>query len=172
MLNKSIRLTKEDAIGLQVIISHDPRVEKGQSEALYYVFKDAARNIPDWSVVAKTKFNNDSNVNVEPDFANIKTFYIEENDFNTVLESLKQQLHLTKVRISYMTRLCILAARMRFNTEETCEMNTNTPLVKVEKIEVPTESIYEIKLKAIALIVNLQDREHLEKVINSLEEEN
>lgn len=45
MLNKSIRLTKEDVIGLNEIINNDPRIEKGQSEALYYVFKDAAADI-------------------------------------------------------------------------------------------------------------------------------
>jgi len=48
MLNKSIRLTKEDVIGLNEIITQDPRIEKGQSEALYYSFKDAATNIPNW----------------------------------------------------------------------------------------------------------------------------
>jgi len=161
MLNKSIRLTKEDAIGLQVIISHDPRVEKGQSEALYYVFKDAAKNIPDWSVVAKTKFDNDSNVEIEPDWVGTRTFYIEENDFNIVVESLKQQLYLTKVRISYMTRLCILAARMRFNTEEISEMNTNTPLVKVEKVRVDGVAL----IRKLAELLESETEKSQEKIL-------
>ena len=44
MLNKSIRPTKEDAIGIQKIIEGDIRVEKSPSEALFYTYKDAAEN--------------------------------------------------------------------------------------------------------------------------------
>lgn len=120
MINKSIRLTKADVIGLQELITHDPRVEKGQSEALYYSFKDAAANIPDWTVVANTKFEGDSDIEMDPnDYSIVRTFYIEPEDFDVVVHSLKNQLHITKVRISYMTRLCILAARMRLPIERT-----------------------------------------------------
>ncbi len=135
MLNKSIRLTKDDVIGLQEIINHDPRVEKGQSEALYYSFKDAAANIPNWSVVAKAKFRIKNDVEIDPDdYSNIRTFIIEEQDFDKVLRSIKEELNLNKPRFSYMARLCILAARMRLNTEKTVEKKI-VP-VDVEKIRV------------------------------------
>lgn len=135
MLSKSIRLTKGDVIGLQELINHDPRIEKGQSEALYYAFKDAAANIPNWSVVATTKFEGDNNVELDPnDYSNIRTFNIEQEDFDVVVDSIKTQLPITKLRISYMTRLCILAARMRLNVNRTVE-KTIAP-VEVKKLKV------------------------------------
>jgi hypothetical protein len=136
MLNKSIRLTKDDAVGLQEIINHDPRVEKGQSEALYYVFKDAADNIPVWSEVAKVKFSNNSDVEIDQDYSSIRTFYIDENDFDTVVNSFYDQLNLKKVRISYMTRLCIAAARMKLKSEQTPEMCINIPFVEADRVRV------------------------------------
>ena len=135
MLNKSIRLTKEDVIGLQELIDHDPRIEKGQSEALYYCFKDAAANIPNWSVVAKAKFKVKSDVEIDPaDYSNIRTFSIEEQDFDKVVSSIKDQLCLMKPRISFMIRLCILAARMRLNSEKTVEKKIAP--VDVEKVRI------------------------------------
>jgi hypothetical protein len=131
MLSKSIRLTKGDVIGLQELINHDPRIEKGQSEALFYAFKDAAANIPKWSVVATTKFEGDNNVELDPnDYSNIRTFNIEQEDFDVVVKSFRDQLDISKPRISYMTRLCILAARMRLN------VNNTTAPVEVIKLKV------------------------------------
>lgn len=119
MLNKSIRLTKEDVIGLNEIINNDPRIEKGQSEALYYVFKDAAADIPKWSEVAKAKFEGDKDIEISPDdYSIIRTFSIEEEDFYKVRNSINEQLSLSRPRISYMTRLCILAARMRLKNNK------------------------------------------------------
>ena len=46
MVTKSMRLTREDAIGIQKIIKEDIRVEKTPSEALFYAYKDAAETIP------------------------------------------------------------------------------------------------------------------------------
>ncbi len=114
VLNKSIRLTAEDARGIQDMIQRDPRIEKGQSEALYYAFKDAAENIPDWNIVANAKFD-DTGIEMDPDSGYTKSFSVDEQDFATVVESLKSQLNIQKVRISYMTRLCIMASRMRLN---------------------------------------------------------
>lgn len=112
MLNKSIRPTKEDIIGIQKIIENDMRVEKSPSEALFYAYKDAAENIPDWNAIKKLKFNDDSEVDDQA-YGGTMSFTVDENDFEIVVGSLKQQLHIEKVRISYMTRLCILAARTR-----------------------------------------------------------
>lgn len=140
MLNKSIRLTKEDVIGLNEIINHDPRIEKGQSEALYYSFKDAATNIPNWSEVAKVKFDGDRDIELSPDdYSNIRTFNIEQEDFERVRNSINGQLNLSKPRISYMTRLCILAARMRLKNERT--MEEKIIQVEIEKVKVDGVSL-------------------------------
>lgn len=112
MLNKSIRPTKEDIIGIQKIIECDVRIEKSPSEALFYAYKDAAENIPDWNAIKKLKFNDDGEVDDQA-YGGTMSFTVDENDFEIVVGSLKQQLHIEKVRISYMTRLCILAARTR-----------------------------------------------------------
>lgn len=160
MLNKSIRLTKEDVIGLKELINHDPRIEKGQSEALYYSFRDAAANIPDWSVVAKVKFEGDSDVEIDlDDYSNIRTFNIEQEDFDGVVDSIKHQLHITKLRISYMTRLCILAARMRLNTEKNVEEKIAP--VQIEKVNVDGVSL----IKKIAELLESDKGEARDKII-------
>jgi hypothetical protein len=140
MLNKSIRLTKEDVIGLNEIINHDPRIEKGQSEALYYSFKDAAASLPEWSVIAKAKFESDKDINISPDeYSNIRTFNIEQEDFDKVRDSINDQLNMSRPRISYMTRLCILAARMRIRNMGTFE---DKPIhIEVEKVKVDGVSL-------------------------------
>lgn len=112
MLNKSIRPTKTDIIGIQKIIENDMRVEKSPSEALFYAYKDAAEDIPDWNTIKKLKFNDDDDSEGDDQSCGgTMSFTVDEKDFNIVVESLKQQLGIEKVRISYMTRLCILAAR-------------------------------------------------------------
>ncbi|MBR5943544.1 MAG: hypothetical protein IKZ94_01185 [Lachnospiraceae bacterium] len=116
MLNKSIRPTKEDAIGIQKIIDGDIRVEKSPSEALFYAYKDAAENTPDWNQVKKIKFK-DEDIDDQA-YGNTMSFSVDEKDFEIVVESLKNQLGIDRVRISYMTRLCILAARMRLEAGE------------------------------------------------------
>lgn len=160
MLNKSIRLTKEDVIGLNEIINHDPRIEKGQSEALYYSFKDAAANIPDWSVVAKAKFEGDSDIEISSDeYSNIRTFNIEQKDFEKVADSIKEQLNLSRPRISYMTRLCILAARMRLKNERTMEKKITH--VKIEKVKIDGVSL----IKKIVELLESTSEEATQKII-------
>ena len=131
MLNKSIRPTKTDIIGIQKIIENDMRVEKSPSEALFYAYKDAAEDIPDWNTIKKLKFNDDDDSEVDDQSCGgTMSFTVDEKDFNIVVESLKQQLGIEKVRISYMTRLCILAARKRLVPAEREEK-----VVKVQNID-------------------------------------
>lgn len=130
MLNKSIRRTKEDAIGIQKIIEGDTRVEKSPSEALFYAYKDAAENIPDWNQVKKVKFKDED---IDEAYGNTISFSVDEDDFEVVVESLKTQLGIDRVRISYMTRLCILAARMRLEAGD--EKKAAKPLSKSDEID-------------------------------------
>ncbi|WP_158305250.1 hypothetical protein [Carnobacterium sp. 17-4] len=142
------------------IINHDPRIEKGQSEALYYAFKDAASDIPDWSVVAKTKFKSDKDVGISPkDYSNIRTFNIEKNDFDKVRNSINDQLNLSKPRISYMTRLCIRAASMRLKNKMAVEKKLIP--IGVEKVKLDGVSI----IRRIAELLESTSEEAVEKVV-------
>ena len=158
MLNKSIRPTKADIIGIQKIIENDMRVEKTPSEALYYAYKDAAEDIPDWNTIKKLKFNDDSEVD-DQSCGGTMSFTVDEKDFNIVVESLKQQLGIEKVRISYMTRLCILAARKRLVPAEREEK-----VVKVQNID-GVELLRRVNETAASLIQS----GNIEKIMEFLE---
>ena len=160
MLSKSIRLTREDVIGLNEIINNDPRIEKGQSEALYYIFKDAAANIPNWSEVAKTKFKEDKDIEISPDdYSIIRTFSIEEEDFYKVRNSINEQLNLSRPRISYMTRLCIIAARRKLKNKSISK-DKSTHL-EIEKINVDGVSL----IRKVAELLESTSEKDTEKII-------
>ena len=160
MLNKSIRPTKTDIIGIQKIIENDMRVEKSPSEALFYAYKDAAEEIPDWNTIKKLKFNDDDDSEVDDQSCGgTMSFTVDEKDFNIVVESLKQQLGIEKVRISYMTRLCILAARKRLVPAEREEK-----VVKVQNID-GVELLRRVNETAASLIQS----GNIEKIMEFLE---
>lgn len=160
MLNKSIRPTKADIIGIQKIIENDMRVEKSPSEALFYAYKDAAEDIPDWNTIKKLKFNDDDDSEVDDQSCGgTMSFTVDEKDFNIVVESLKQQLGIEKVRISYMTRLCILAARKRLVPAEREEK-----VVKVQNID-GVELLRRVNETAASLIQS----GNIEKIMEFLE---
>ena len=158
MLNKSIRPTKADIIGIQKIIENDMRVEKSPSEALFYAYKDAAEDIPDWNTIKKLKFSDDSEVD-DQSCGGTMSFTVDEKDFNIVVESLKQQLGIEKVRSSYMTRLCILAARKRLVPAEREEK-----VVKVQNID-GVELLRRVNETAARLIQS----GNIEKIVEFLE---
>lgn len=160
MLNKSIRPTKTDIIGIQKIIENDMRIEKSPSEALFYAYKDAAEDIPDWNTIKKLKFNDDDDSEVDDQSCGgTMSFTVDEKDFNIVVESLKQQLGIEKVRISYMTRLCILAARKRLVPAEREEK-----VVKVQNID-GVELLRRVNETAASLIQS----GNIEKIMEFLE---
>ena len=159
MLNKSIRPTKADIIGIQKIIENDMRVEKSPSEALFFAYKDAAEDIPDWNTIKKLKFNDDDSEVDDQSRGGTMSFTVDEKDFNIVVESLKQQLGIEKVRISYMTRLCILAARKRLVPAEREEK-----VVKVQNID-GVELLRRVNETAARLIQS----GNIEKIVEFLE---
>lgn len=161
MLNKSIRLSKEDVVGLNEIIDNDPRIEKGHSEALYYVFKDAADNLPpSWSEVAKVKFKADRDIEIRPgDYSIIRSFYIEQEDFNTVRDSINRELNLSRPRISFMTRLCILYARIRLRKQGIIQDKKNH--VEIEKVNVDGVSL----IRKVAELIESSSTEATEKIM-------
>lgn len=159
MLNKSIRPTKADIIGIKKIIENDMRVEKSPSEALFFAYKDAAEDIPDWNTIKKLKFNDDDSEVDDQSCGGTMSFTVDEKDFNIVVESLKKQLGIEKVRISYMTRLCILAARKRLVPAEREEK-----VVKVQNID-GVELLRRVNETAASLIQS----GNIEKIMEFLE---
>lgn len=145
MINKSFRPTKEDIIGIQKIIEGDTRIERSPSEALFYAYKDAAENIPDWNAIKRLKSHDDGEAD-DKAYGGTVSFTVDENDFKIVVESLKQQLHIEKVRISYMTRLCIRAARTRLVPVE-----KEAKVVEVQNVD-GVELLRRINEKAARLI--------------------
>lgn len=113
MATKSINLKHDDAVGLADIVEKDPRVG-GPSEALRYCFEDAARENPDWQKVideAKT-LNYDVQI-PESDIGVTRTFIVEDDVYSTVFSSVTKQLNMKKPQVSFLTRLCIYAARVK-----------------------------------------------------------
>lgn len=158
MVCKSIRLTREDAIGIQKIIKEDIRVEKTPSEALFYAYKDAAETIPDWNRIKKLRFDDEVEID-EQAYGGTISFSVDESDFEIVVASLKQQLNIEKVRISYMTRLCILAARTRLANLEKKEQ-----VVEVQNVD-GVELLRRVNEKAAMLIKS----GNVEKIMKFLE---
>ena len=136
-------------------------VEKSPSEALFFAYKDAAEDIPDWNTIKKLKFNDDDDDSEVDDQScgGTMSFTVDEKDFNIVVESLKQQLGIEKVRISYMTRLCILAARKRLVPAEREEK-----VVKVQNID-GVELLRRVNETAARLIQS----GNIEKIVEFLE---
>ena len=118
MLSKSIKLNKQDNIGLADIVKNDPRVERGPSEALRICFEDAASNIPDWDEVMKKaddELEYPENDTLEGN--DTKTFLVDEDIYSKVFESVCQQLNCTRPRASFITRLCIFNTRLKLHAQ-------------------------------------------------------
>lgn len=110
MLNKSFRPSKEDARRIKWLISHDTRVEKTAGEALYYAYKESAAHLPDWRSVSQMQFYDlPDDIDALEFGGGIISFSVDEKDYSTVATSIRDQLNIERIRVSFMTRLCILA---------------------------------------------------------------
>ena len=164
MLNKSFRKTREDAAGLQKLVKSDTRVEKSQSEALYYAFKDAAEIAPDWKEIKKLKFDDSDDSDEELEFGNTMSFTVEERDFNAVVESLREQLGIDRVRISYMTRLVILAARAKIDGKTTDKKVTEEKKVESDVVVNDEPDNRFARMQAYMKLLTKSDAASLEKL--------
>ena len=163
MLNKSFRKTREDAVGLQKLVERDVRVEKSQSEALYYAFKDAAEKTPDWKEIKKLKLKFDDS-DEELEFGNTMSFSVEEEDFNAVVKSLREQLGIDRVRISYMTRLVILAARAKIDGKTTDKKETEEKKVESDVVVNDEPDNRFARMQAYMKLLTKSDAASLEKL--------
>ena len=90
---------------------------KGPSEALRVIVEDAAEDVPDWRGVQRgaDELGYPKELMIGTDIA---TFKINEEAFLAVLGTIKQQLHLTKPRIAFVVRMCILNARLKLQSDK------------------------------------------------------
>lgn len=136
MATKSINLRREDAVGLSVIIEKDPRVERGASEALRYCFEDAARDIPDWNKVREDAKGLDYEIKIpENDIGVTRTFLVEDEVYLKVFKSVVEQLNMKKPQVSFLTRLCIYAARLRLESKNFNKKKIEVTIEKVDGVE-------------------------------------
>ncbi len=129
MISKSIQLTKADYAALKEIIDKNPRIEKGMSEALRICYEDATANIPNWKEVIKKSKSLDYPHMDEFTDKKVVTFVVDENIFTKVYESIKNQLRLSRPRVSYVTRLCIQAAWVNLSADKEEILKPETSVV-------------------------------------------
>ena len=167
MYSKTYRPTQKDLNGIKEIIANDPRIEKGQSQALYYAFKDAAQDIKneklDWKKISQHKFDDDSHDTYENiEYAAPSSFSVEESDWETVKNSFKEQLGVERIRISYLVRLCIAAARIRLTEQNEPTEDNKTQITNIDGVEL----LNKVNNKAVELILS----GNTEKIMKFLEE--
>lgn len=106
-LNKTVRFTKEDALGIRDIMMKDPKAETA-SKALYYAFKDAHENGFFIKQAANYHVKSDKNEVIdEAEYASPRSFSVEQTDWEAALEAYRTQLGVERVRISSLARLVI-----------------------------------------------------------------
>ena len=129
-------------------------------DTLNMIGQNLFRSLPDASNLVHTGGDDDDDSEVDDQSCGgTMSFTVDEKDFNIVVESLKQQLGIEKVRISYMTRLCILAARKRLVPAEREEK-----VVKVQNID-GVELLRRVNETAASLIQS----GNIEKIMEFLE---
>lgn len=117
MVNKTVRFTKQDYIGIADIMLMDPKCDT-PSRTMYYAYKDARENGFDLKQAAKYNVKSDKDVEVDPaEYSSAKSFSVEEVDWNFALDACRRQLKVERVRISYLSRLVISNYRKRLHEE-------------------------------------------------------
>lgn len=120
MANRPITVgfQKEDAANLKVIMS-DSKVAKGPSEALRLCIEDAYRVKPNFKRDLEiARHFDDSNIVIDAENdLKTKSFLVDEDIFKSVYEDVKNQMGLLKPRISYVVKICLASARVRFEKE-------------------------------------------------------
>ena len=77
----------------------------------------------------------------------IATFKINEEAFLAVLGTIKQQLHLTKPRIAFVVRMCILNARLKLQSDKRIGLSALLDNFRKLSIEEQLCKIYQILLE-------------------------
>ena len=119
---------------------------KGPSEALRVIVEDAAEDVPDWRGVQRgaDELGYPKELMIGTDIA---TFKINEEAFLAVLGTIKQQLHLTKPRIAFVVRMCILNARLKLQSDKRIGLSALLDNFRKLSIEEQLCKIYQILLE-------------------------
>lgn len=164
-----MQFTKEDWISIMDCKSYNPLCEN-HSDVLNTAFCDANKNGINFREVAKFKFDNGRYVDTDPsEYASKKSFLVDEDDWDAVISSFKDQLsdektRIQKVRISYLARLVLSNYRMRL-------INENTPKQDQVKIAEQTIDGVELLQKVNNYAAELIKAGKIEKVLAFMEEE-
>lgn len=162
-VNKSMQFTREDWINNLDIKSHNPLCEN-HSDALSEGFHDAHENGINFKAVAKHKFDNSRYDDVDPsEYSSKKSFLVESEDWDAVVDEFKKQLGVEKIRISYLARLVLSNYRMHLLKEEKPE----------EEVSIKTNTVDGVELlqKVNNYAAELIRAGKIEKVLAFIEEE-
>lgn len=162
LVNKTFRPTPEDIVLLKEIMSLDPRCEN-TSKVLYFAFLEAHSKGIVFKEAAKFKLKSNAPIEIDPsESSSARSFSVEEEDWEYVVNEFKTQLDLEKVRISYLARLLIAFYRMRLG-----ELDSPKKEIMVE-----TESVnaVDLLLKVNQRAAELLKSNNVEKILEFLEE--
>jgi len=106
MISKSLRLTIQDKINLDYIVKNWPGGVKGRAEAMKIAFEVAASAPPCWRMILQATEKCPQDLS-EGAVDYVLSFWVNQQDFQVVLESVNSQLNTSRPRFSYLARLCI-----------------------------------------------------------------
>ncbi len=113
----TVNMTPEDASNLKVVMQ-DSKIERGASETLRVCIEDAYRLKPDFKEdLEKSKNFDNSNIVLEEAELKPKSFLVDNEIFQGVYKDVKENLGLLRPRISFVVRLCVCSARVRYEAE-------------------------------------------------------
>lgn len=161
-VNKTVRFSKEDLIGLKDIMARDPKCDN-YSKAMYFGFKNAREKGFNIKIAANFIVKSDKDTEIdESEYASPKSFTAEEIDWDYALNEYRTQLNVERVHITSLARLIIKNYRMRLNEE------TIKPEVKIK-----TKSIDGVELlqKVTNIAAELIKTGNVDRLISFIEEE-
>lgn len=113
----TVNMTPEDASNLKVVMQ-DSKIERGASETLRVCIEDAYRLKPDFKEdLKKSKKFDNSDIVLEEAELKPKSFLVDSEIFQGVYKDVKDNLGLLRPRISFVVRLCVCSARVRYEAE-------------------------------------------------------
>lgn len=137
MINKTVRFSEEDWARIKVILSMDPKCEN-HSQAIYYAYQYVNNNLDKINFIQSAKAKSCTTmIEVSPsEYSAAKSFSVEEDVFENVLKEFKHQFQISKVRISFMTRIVLTAY----------ELHLNNMSVPEKRVKIDTTTLDALKL--------------------------
>lgn len=136
MINNTFRPAREDAFVLSCIRTLDPRCEN-DAAACRYAFANALKDDNfDFEKAAKYKPRNISKIDIDDlEYGVSKSYSIEKTVWDGVVNKFRAKYDVTKVRISYLTRLVTKAYLMKLELEAVPSQEVKVK-IKIKTIDV------------------------------------